>query len=170
MDTADILLDAYGRIREIVHYVVEGLDSDDLAYRVDPDANSIAWLVWHLTRTQDDHVAEIAGRPQTWVGEGWAERFGMDPDPNDTGFGHTSEQVAAVRPPEPVLLTGYHDAVWRHTIEYLGTISPEELARIIDYSWDPPVSVGVRLVSVISDNLQHAGQAAYVRGVLERTR
>ena len=170
MDTADILLDAYGRIREIVHASAEGLDADDLAYRVDPDANSIAWLLWHLTRTQDDHVAEIAGRHQAWIADGWAERFGMEPDPNDTGFGHSSEQVAAVRPSDPALLTGYHDAVWKRTIEYLGTINPDELARIIDDSWDPPVSVGVRLVSVISDDLQHAGQAAYVRGVVERTR
>ena len=168
MDTADILIDAYGRIRELVHSSTDGLDADALAYRIEPDANSIAWLAWHLTRVQDDHVSEIAGREQAWVDDGWAARFGMDPDPHNTGYGHTSEQVGSVRPEGPDALTGYHDAVWERTVEYLGAVTAGELSRIIDRSWDPPVSVGVRLVSVLSDNLQHAGQARYVRGIFER--
>jgi uncharacterized damage-inducible protein DinB len=168
VETSDILIDAYGRIHELVHRITGDLGEDALAYRPDAGANSIGWLVWHLTRVQDDHVSEIAGREQAWVDEGWAERFGMDPDPNNTGYGHTSEQVAAVRP-DGGLLRDYHDAVYAHTVEYLETIDAAELERIIDYGWDPPVSVGVRLVSVIGDDLQHAGQAAYVKGLLDRS-
>lgn len=168
MNTADILEDAYGRIKGLVHRITEGLDDEDLAYRPDADANSIGWLLWHLTRVQDDHVSEIAGIEQAWVADGWAERFGMEADPANTGYGHTSAQVGAVHP-DADTLRGYHDAVHGRTVAYLETIDPEELDRIIDYSYDPPVSVGVRLVSVIGDDLQHAGQAGYVRGLLERT-
>ena len=167
MNTSDVLIDAYGRIQELVHRITDGLGEAGIAFRPDGEANSIGWLIWHLTRVQDDHVSEIAGRDQAWVDDGWAERFGMEPDPEATGYGHTSEQVAAVQP-DAELMRNYHDAVHARTIEYLAGIDPEELDRIIDYGWDPPVSVGVRLVSVIGDDLQHAGQAAYVKGLYER--
>ncbi len=168
MTTGDILVDVFERIRQLVERTVRGLDSEALTYRPEADANSIGWLIWHLTRIQDDHVAEIAGREQMWVAGLWADRFGMPADPHNTGFGHTSEQVAAIRPETGNMLTGYHTAVSAGTLDYLATVDANELDRIIDRSYDPPVSVGVRLVSVISDNLQHAGQALYVRGILER--
>ena len=66
------------------------------------------------------------------------------------------------------LLLGYHDAVHEQTIRYVERLTDADLSRIVDESWDPPVSLDVRLVSVISDDLQHAGQAAFVRGVAER--
>jgi uncharacterized damage-inducible protein DinB len=168
MEAREVYLHAYGRIRELVHTIAAGLDATAAAHRPDPEANSIAWLLWHLTRVQDDHVSEIAGRAQAWVAAGWAERFAMAPDPTDTGYGHTSAQVAAVAPADPGLLVAYHDAVADRTAAYLETLDGEELDRIIDERWDPPVSVGVRLVSVIGDSYQHAGQAAYVRGMYER--
>ena len=138
--------------------------------RPDPDANSIAWLVWHLTRIQDDHVADIAGREQVWTADGWHGRLGLPVNETETGYGHTSEQVASIRVDHPGLLLGYHDAVVDRTVEYVGGIDAAELDRVIDTSYDPPVTVGVRLVSVISDNIQHAGQARYVRGIYDRTR
>jgi hypothetical protein len=168
LHTRDVLADAFGRIREVLHQAAEGLDRQGLAFRPEAHANSIAWLGWHLTRIQDDHVSEIAGREQAWISEGWYGRFGMPPDPSNTGYGHSSVQVAGVRPEGPGVLLGYHDAVSDRTLGYLATIDAEELDRIIDRSYHPPVSVGVRLVSVISDNLQHAGQARYVRGIVDR--
>jgi hypothetical protein len=167
VETGDVLIDAFGRIRHVVHQVCEGLDAGTLAFRPDPDANSIAWLVWHLTRVQDDHVSEIAGIEQAWPE--WAAAFGMEPDVSNTGYGHTSEQVGAIRPPGPEPLLGYLDAVYERTVEYCSGVDAAELGRIIDDSYDPPVSVGVRLVSVIEDDLQHAGQAGYVRGLAERS-
>lgn len=168
MDTSDILIDSFDRIRQLVHRVTDGLDAEALAFRPDENANSIAWLIWHLTRVQDDHVSELADRSQAWAHGPWAEQLGLDADPADTGFGHSSAQVAAVRPTSPEPLVGYHDAVASRTVDYLRTITPGELDRIIDYSYDPPVSVGTRLVSVIGDDLQHIGQAGYVRGLFER--
>jgi uncharacterized damage-inducible protein DinB len=168
MRSTDPLIDAFGRIREAVHEVVDGLSPEELAYRVDPDANSIAWLVWHLTRVQDDHLADAAGTEQVWTSEGWADRFALPLDRLATGYGHASDEVAAVRLKSAELLAGYYDAVHERTIAYLERLTDRDLARIVDESWDPPVSLGVRLVSVICDDLEHAGQAAFVRGILER--
>jgi uncharacterized damage-inducible protein DinB len=168
MDAHHLLTDAFDRIEQAVEAAIAGLDDDGLTFRPDVDANSIGWLVWHLTRVQDDHVSEIAGIPQTYVEDGWAERLGLVPDVLDTGYGHTSEQVAAVRFERPDEVLAYHRAVAARTRAYLATVTSTELDRIIDRRWDPPVTVGVRLVSVISDDLQHAGQANYVRGLYER--
>jgi hypothetical protein len=167
--SAQLLTDAFDRIQGVVHGVVRGLTAEQLAFRVDDGANSIAWLVWHLTRVQDDHVADVAGTEQAWMSDGWADRFGLPFDPADTGYGHSGDEVAAVRVQSGDLLTGYHDAVHAQTVAYVKTLTDDDLARVVDRSWDPPVTLGVRLVSVISDDLQHAGQAAFVRGVLNRT-
>jgi uncharacterized damage-inducible protein DinB len=168
MTSADLLIDAFGRIREVVHWAVAGLTPEQLAFRVDDGANTIAWLVWHLTRVQDDHVADAAQSGQVWTSDGWAERFGLPMHASATGYGHRSADVAAVQVKSPDLLTGYHDAVHERTASYVGRLSDSDLDRIVDKSWDPPVTLGVRLISVISDDLQHAGQAAFIRGILER--
>ncbi len=168
MTSAQLLADAFGRIHGVVHRVVGGLTPEQLAFRADDEANSIAWLVWHLTRIQDDHVADAAGTPQVWTSGGWAERFGLPFDAAQTGYGHSGKQVAAVRVESGEPLTGYHDAVYERTINYVGTLTDDDLTRIVDRAWDPPVTLGVRLVSVIADDLQHAGQAALVRGLVER--
>jgi hypothetical protein len=168
MTSAELLVDAVGRIREVVHRVVQGLTAEQLRFRVDPEANSIAWLVWHLTRIQDDHVAEVAGAEQVWTAQGWAERFGLPFDPRDTGYGHRADEVAAVQVESGELLVGYHDVVHQQTVRYVEQLTDAELARVVDRSWDPPVTLGVRLVSVLADGLQHAGQAAFVRGILQR--
>jgi hypothetical protein len=166
--SADLLLDAFGRIRDRVRGVVDGLTPQELAWRADGQANSIAWLVWHLTRIQDDHVADAAGLEQVWTAGGWAARLDLPFDPVDTGYGHGDDDVAAVRIRSEDLLTGYHDAVHDQTVGYVERLADGDLDRIVDESWDPPVSLGVRLVSVIGDDLQHVGQAAFVRGLLER--
>jgi uncharacterized damage-inducible protein DinB len=167
MTIADVLTDAFGRVREEVHASVDGLTDDQLAYRVDGTANSIAWLVWHLTRIQDDHVCDAAGTEQAWTSDGWAKRFNLAFGDRATGYGDTSEDVAAVHA-SAELLTAYYDAVHERTLRYVGGLTDADLPRIVDEGWDPPVTLGVRLVSVISDDLEHAGQAAFVRGILMR--
>jgi uncharacterized damage-inducible protein DinB len=166
MDTVQLLTDAFDRVRESVHHAVDGLRAEQLAERIDGDANSIAWLVWHLTRIQDDHIAGVAGTEQVWTAHGWADRFGLPLPVSSTGYGHDGEDVAAVRVDSPELLTGYYDAVHEQTIRYVESLTEADLDRVVDRSWDPPVTLGVRLVSVINDDAQHAGQAAFVRGIL----
>jgi hypothetical protein len=163
----ELLFDAFKRVRERVVGVTDGLDAETAAFRPDPESNSVSWLLWHLARIQDDHVADVAGVRQAWVEEGWADRFGLPFDQRDTGFGHSPTDVAAVKV-DPQLLAGYHADVDALTRAFVGRIQPHELNRIVDERWDPPVTRGGRLVSVISDCLQHVGQAAYLRGVAER--
>jgi hypothetical protein len=166
MTPADLLTDAFGRIREVVHEAVDGLTPEQLEFRPDGQTNSIAWLVWHLTRIQDDHIAHVADKGQVWTTEGWADRFGLPLAPADHGYGHTDDQVAVVRVKSGELLTGYHDAVYEKTIRYVRHLVDADFDRVVDKAWDPPVTLGVRLVSVISDDLQHAGQAAYLHGLV----
>jgi uncharacterized damage-inducible protein DinB len=168
MTSAELLVDAFGRIRQVVHGTVRGLTPEQLEFRVDDEANSIAWLVWHLTRIQDDHIADVAQIEQVWMAGDWVQRFGLAFEPWETGYGHSSDEVAAVKVESGELLIAYHDAVYEQTIRYVERLTDPDLDRIVDESWDPPVSLGVRLVSVIEDDLQHAGQAAFVRGIVLR--
>ena len=169
MTSAALLVDAFGRVREAVYDAVMGLAPDQLAFRPDPGANSIAWLVWHLTRVQDDHVAGIAQTDQVWTSGGWADRFGLPLGPEDTGYGHGTDEVTAVKVSSGELLTAYYDAVHKHTVDYVGGLTDADLPRVVDERWDPPVTLGVRLISVIADDLEHVGQAAFIRGIIERS-
>jgi hypothetical protein len=167
MDVSDLLTDALGRVREQMPDLVAGLDDDDLAWRPDAGANSIAWLVWHLTRIEDDHVAGVAGTEQVWTADGWAERFDLPFPPAEHGYGMSSADVDRVRVSGD-LLAGYYDAVAERTASYVATLTPDDLDRVVDDRWDPPVTLGVRLVSVVNEVNAHLGQAQYVRGLLER--
>jgi hypothetical protein len=170
MTSAGLITDAFGRIRETVTDTLYGLTAEQLTYRVDADANPIAWLVWHLTRIQDDHVAAAFGMPQVWSDGGWAARFGLSSGSSDTGYGHNRVQVAAVSEAcaASALLADYHEAVYEQTVKLVSGITDADLERVVDRSWRPPVTLGVRLVSVLNDDAQHAGQAAFVRGIVLR--
>ncbi|MCW2753409.1 MAG: hypothetical protein JWQ32_820 [Marmoricola sp.] len=164
MEIDGVLADAIGRVRDAVPEVLDGLDEDDLAWRPDPEANSIGWLIWHLTRVADDHVAEVAGVEQVWTSAGWFERFGLPFAPQVHGYGHTPADVAEVRVAGG-LLADYHRETMDLVLRYVATLQPADLDRVVDERWDPPVTLGVRLVSVVNDLTQHLGQAAYVRGL-----
>lgn len=165
MDVAPLLLELYGRIRPLAARAVDGLSIEQLITSPAPGTNSIAWLVWHLARVQDHHIAELLEAEQVWESGGWAERFGLEADPANIGYGHTADEVAAVRPDGPDSLLDYLDAVEARTSQMLAGLSPTDLDRIVDRRWDPPVSLGVRLVSIADDSLQHVGQACYLRGL-----
>jgi uncharacterized damage-inducible protein DinB len=166
MDAKDILTDAFGRLPELVHAAVHDLTRDQLSWTPAPGANTIAWLVWHLTRVQDDHVADLMGTDQIYVTGDWAEHFGLPADPSDTGYGHSPAQVTAINPDGPKALEDYYRAVHDRTMQFIAGLTDDDLDRVVDKAWDPPVTLGARLVSVVNDDAQHAGQAAYVRGLL----
>ena len=166
MDIAALLVELYDRIPPLAASAVEGLDRDRLAEAPAPGANTIAWLVWHLTRVQDHHIAEVLDAEQIWVTGDFAPAFGLPADPSNTGYGHSAADVLAVRPERAETLTGYLDAVSARTRAMLQELTPTDLDRIVDRRWDPPVTLGVRLVSVADDCLQHVGQAGFVRGLL----
>jgi uncharacterized damage-inducible protein DinB len=167
MLSTEILTDAFGRIHAVVHSVLKDAPVELLTFRPGPEANTIAWLVWHLTRVQDAQIADLMGAEQVWTAASWVERFDLPFDAAATGYGQSTHDVGEVRTGAS-LLVGYFDAVHERTIAFLGTLTEEDLARTVDAAWNPPVTLLVRVVSTFSDDLQHAGQASYVRGLAER--
>lgn len=170
MQPSDIVHDAFSRVGDLTRSLLDGLDPADLVWRPDPEANTIAWLVWHLDRVQDAQVAELAGGAQVWDDGGWGERFGLGLTASDTGYGDNAAQVARLDPAPLHLLAGYHDQVCARTLSWIADLRDPELSRVIDDAWDPPVTVAARLVSIAADDLQHIGQAAYLRGAAQRAR
>jgi hypothetical protein len=163
----EVLSEAFSRIRNVVHSALKDASIEVLTFRADPEANTIAWLVWHLSRVQDGHIAELVGEEHVWTTGGWVDRFDLPFDPGATGYGQSADAVAGVRA-DAELLAHYYDAVHTRTIDYLHTLNEADFDRVVDASWDPPVTLAVRLVSILSDDLQHAGQASYVRGLAKR--
>jgi hypothetical protein len=166
MEAKDVVLDALERIRRTLRRTLEGLTLEEIHRQPRADTNSIAWLAWHLTRVQDNGISGLAGQEQAWISQGWHARFGMDPDPENEGFGHTPEQVAAFRAPSVQTLLDYHESVVERSKAYVAGLTPADFDRTLNEpEWQPLPTVGVRLVSILSDNLQHTGQAAYLRGL-----
>jgi len=163
----DVVLDSLGRVHELVPAVLNGLTREDVLWRPDPGSNSIGWLIWHLTRVEDDHVAGLGGRDQVWL-EGWRERFGLPYAEQAHGYGMSADEVAAFDVPGPDVLVDYAAAVAAHSRDIVAALTEADFGRIVDERWDPPVTLAVRLVSVMVETAQHIGQAAYVRGLRER--
>jgi len=166
MRSNDVLLDAFGRLPELVETAVSGLSAEQLRWAPAEGANTIGWLIWHATRVQDSHIAELLDGEQIYTRGGWAQRFGLKAGSTDTGYGHTPAQVKRVAPESAQALLDYYTAVHERTVDFVRGLNDADLDRVVDKNWDPPVTLGVRLISVYDDDAQHAGQAAYVRGLL----
>jgi hypothetical protein len=160
----ELLRDAFTRLIEHVDELTDGLTDDQANYRPSPDANSIAWLIWHSARVQDLQLAPIAGVEQVWKTGGWVERFALDLPANDSGYGHGRDEVAKVQATAD-LLAGYYHAVHELTLEFVAGVTADDLELVIDRNWDPPVTASSRIVSIIDDCAQHLGQAAYLLGI-----
>lgn len=160
----ELLRDSFTRLIEHVENLTDGLTDEAAFFRPTSTANSIAWLIWHSARQQDVQISDVAGTEQVWLRDGWVDRFGLDLPREDMGYGHSAEEVGRVRVSAD-LLAGYAHAVHKATLEYLASVTPDELSRIVDDRWKPPVTASVRLVSIVDDGAQHLGQAAYIRGI-----
>jgi hypothetical protein len=169
MTSNDLLTDAISRIHHVVHQATDNLTPEELSFRVNGDTNSIAWLVWHLSRITDDHLSEAASKEQVWIGNGWVDKFALPFPPDATGYGHGGDDVAAVKVKSGEILIGYFDEVIEEAQRFVKHLKEDDYARVVDNSWNPPVTLAVRLISVISDDLQHAGQAMFVRGIIENS-
>lgn len=170
----EALVEGFSRTPDLVTRALDGLSEADLIRRVDPEANTVAWLIWHTARMQDGQVTRAqralgsAGADQAWTTAGYADRFGLDVGDDEVGYGMTPDQVAEVKAPAD-LLQAYHQAVNDATVEWLRGLDDTDYDRVVDDNWDPPVTLLARLVSIEQDAVQHLGQAALVRGVLQRT-
>jgi hypothetical protein len=168
MHWRDLVVDAYERLPGLMKETLSGLTVADLDWQPHRDANSIGWTAWHLARVQDAQIADVMGDEQLWIVGGWHRKFRRPPDPEDTGYGHTVEQVRAFGSAGVKTQLGYLGAVTKRTVAYLGSLSPAALGRTLDEPWFRPLpTVGVRIVSILADCHQHAGQAGYIRGLLK---
>lgn len=168
MEWRELIVDGYDRLPDLVKEALAGLSMADLDWQPRRECNSLGWTVWHLTRVQDHQIADLMGAEQLWIRDGWHRRFKRPPDPGDTGYGDTPGQVRAFRSPSARVQLEYLRAVVERTRQYLASLAPADLDRELDEPWQqPPPTVGVRLVSVLADAHQHAGEASYIRGLLK---
>ena len=167
MEGNAIVIDALGRIQNTIRRVLDGMTPDQLYYRPAENSNSTAWVIWHLTRVQDHHISDMGGLEQLWTSYGWHARFGMEADGKNTGTGHTPGDVAKIRP-DAETLQSYYDAVYERTKTVLSSLTSEDMDRELDEpQYNPLPTIGVRCASIISDNTQHVGQAAYIKGLAQ---
>ena len=162
MAETDVLLDAFTRVYESLHRTLADLTAEELIQEPHPP---IGWLAWRLTRILDSNVSRLGGRQQLWIGDGWAARFVMPPEPADFGRSatHTREQVRAFRASAELLLA-YHDAAYERTTAYLKTLTAADLARQLDEpQYHPLPTVAVRLVSVLENAMTNQGQIGYLK-------
>lgn len=171
MEWRELIVDGYERLPDLMKDVLAGLSMGDLDWQPHRDCNSLGWTAWHLTRGQDSQVADLMGDPQLWIRDGWHERFKRAADPEDTGYGHTAQQVRAFASPSARVQLDYLRAVTARTLEYLASLAPRDLAQELDEPWSQPrPTVAVRIVSILADCHQHAGEASYIRGLLKARR
>ncbi len=163
-----LIMDIFLGISRDCEQVLDGLDTDELHQQPFPNGNNIAWLIWHLTRSHDRNISELAGEEQLWITRGWYAEFNLPPDPSETGFGHSAEEAAAFRAPGGPALVDYHRAVMVRIQHYILHAMTEDYLDRDAYSptFRDTTTVRRRLVGIISEGLQHVGQAAYGRGAL----
>lgn len=166
MQSRELSIETLGRIDGHISEILDGLTEGDLYWTPADGTNPIAWLVWHIARGIDAQIAHAAGADQVWTTGDWAAGFGLEPDPTNSGYGHDADDVAAVRPRDVNLLGAYYTRVSEAAHDFLVTLTDDDLDRVVDENWDPPVTLGVRLVSIVDDAIQHAGQAKYLKGML----
>ena len=166
MDARDVLREAASRPATEAKTLVNTLPEGALNAHAGGHTNSIAWLLWHAGRQMDAQLAQLNGEPQVWHSQGFDARFDLGELGDTVGYGHTAEQAHAVVVEDAALLVEYLGATTAALSEYIAGLSEADLDEVIDTSWTPHVTRGVRLVSMIDDAAQHVGQAAYAAGIL----
>lgn len=161
MNTIDILTDLSQRPLQAAT-ALPRLSADQLNDHLGGHPNSVAWLLWHSGREIDVQLSALTGAPEQW--EDFRERFGLGEIGETFGYGHSPEQAAEIRVDDQQLLVDYLTATLNAFTEYVSTLSEAALDDIIDENWTPPVTRGVRLVSIIDDAIQHVAQAAFIAG------
>lgn len=165
----EIIMDIFDRIAAQLAQVLEGLTPEELNRQPSTGANTIGWMAWHLTRSHDRNMSELMKMEQLWISEGWYKRFNRAPDPSETGWGHTIDEMKNFGAPDSMTIMKYHRSVLERIKDYIGNDLTE--AVLEDESYSPTFRrsspVYRRITGVINDGLQHVGQAAYVRGLIQ---
>jgi hypothetical protein len=147
--------------REIRWVTAEATD-EQLHERLTPSANSIAWLIWHLSRWRDHMSAKIMGEPEVWIRDGWTDRF--DLPPTATGLGDSYDRVAAFRP-ERALLFEYFEAAHAAATDRISRMTPDDLMKPVEYVPNDLRPAWRCLIAMCGDSIQHTGQINFLRGL-----
>ncbi|MGT2907226.1 mycothiol transferase [Streptococcus dentiloxodontae] len=170
MTYLEMLIDSVNRARERFLRMLDGVTVVEAnafpAAETAAQIKSLTWLAWHTARELDFQVADLASQEPVWFSQGWKEAFHLDLPDDTQDWCHSLEEAQKVQVPNLDILRGYLNAAADMTVAYLNSLDEKSLDDIIDASWNPPVTRGVRLVSVIDDAAMHSGQAIYARRLL----
>lgn len=168
MNQKQLLIAGFERISGTLERTLNGLSVKDLNYQPKPDSNSMGWLVWHLTRWQDFQASQPLKKEQVWIEKKWYEKYGRPADPADTGMGHKEADLAKYRSPDAATLIGYNKEVLVRLKEYINSLTASDLDKVVEGTpFNPPPTVGMNLIGLWSDGMQHTGQVGYVRGYIQ---
>jgi uncharacterized damage-inducible protein DinB len=169
MKWQQLITDSFQRQGQELEKAVTGLSEDDLNRQPAPDNNSIGWLVWHVIRSLDRNLSPLMGEEQLWIKEKWHARFGREPDPGETGFGHTVEQAKSFKSPEAKVIMDYHQAIFSRFMAYVnGGLNEKDLAReVIIPTLKITRTVEQIIVAELWHTAHHVGQAGYIRGLIK---
>ncbi|MFC1920962.1 DinB family protein [Chloroflexota bacterium] len=168
MNQKELLIAGFERISGTLERTLEALTVEDLNFQSKPDSNSMGWLAWHLTRWQDFQTSSSLKKEQLWIEQGWNKKFSQPADANDTGMGHKEEDLAKYKSPDAATLIAYNKAVLERLKEYVSTLSDSDLDKVVEGTpIKPPPTVGLMVIGLWSDGMQHMGQIGYVRGLLQ---
>lgn len=165
MDALDVLRDLTSRPRDAAERMRPDLNPVSLNARPGGHDNSVAWLLWHSGREIDAQLADLTGHEQLWTAQDFARRFALGSAGDGVGYGHSAEEARRILVDDPELLLGYLGAALDAVDTYLDGITAAQLDDVIDEDWDPPVTRGARVVSVVDDAIQHLAQANYALGM-----
>lgn len=168
MKWQDLVLKAFQRQAQELEKVVDGLTQEDLNKQPAPDCNSIGWLVWHVLRSYDRNMFEVMGEEQLWIKDKWHVKFGREPDPGETGFGHTAEQAKNFKSPPAKIVLEYHKALLKKIENYISTrLDEKEIDReYYSPTFNKMMTVGDAVAAQFWHGANHLGAAGYVRGFL----
>jgi hypothetical protein len=167
MELHELLSAEYGGVLRTLEYTLKGLSVADINWQPKPDCNSIGWLVWHPTRFQDIQISDFMGQEQLWIKDAWYKKWGRPADPKETGGGMKPADLAKFKSPGARTVLAYHKAVLERSQKYFSTVKKADLDKVMDIPFKPPPTVGIMLTIILSDTMQHIGQASYVRGLLQ---
>ena len=168
MSVGEISNAAYDRIAGVLRRALTDMTVTQLTTQAaGPESNPIGWIAWHLTRTQDKNYSALLGREELWSKDGWYQKFGL-PIESGTGNGDSLETVRSFDPINSDTLLAYFDATRALSREFLDSLDADDLNQPSPSGLPTTEVIKVSIARVTGDLIQHIGQIAYVRGLVDK--
>lgn len=174
MDTNPFIKQTLDHFESRLDQTLRGLTNEELAWRPNAEANSIAFVIWHTTRVEDRFMQKMVRETEeVWTGGGWYSRLGLDE--GDTGVDFSVDRLASFPALSVENLRDYLDAVRAETNAYLDAAAPAGFDLVPDRNPFPEVpgadeyfegcTIARMFLILIGEHFQHLGHAAYIRGL-----